>query len=356
MLGAYLLREFLQPLLCALLAFVMLFLLIDMFDDIPDFNGKHVPLPITILYFLAKQPLNLVNVIPISTLLAASFMTVSLGRNSEITAMKAAGLSIASCYRPVWISSILLCISVLCIQELVGPSAMRMADDIRLNWLDANKKRDTRIAFHNPSDGRDWLVESLDEASGVGQGIVIRQYRDDGSTEYLLKSPKGTYGPDGWTFEDAVITPFSVSGHPVGETQRHAVHPCPFPETPKDLQGYSGELENLTISELLQARHAKMKPSPKERQVMDVMLWYHGCFPLACLVGALFGVSLSITHERTGAMKGFASAVGLLVLFYLCCQFGLVMGKNGWLPPFVSGALPSLAFTTAGLATLHCRR
>jgi lipopolysaccharide export LptBFGC system permease protein LptF len=30
----------------------------------------------------------------------------------------------------------------------------------------------------------------------------------------------------------------------------------------------------------------------------------------------------------------------------------MVMGKNGWLPAFVAGALPSLTFTAAGIVTM----
>ena len=57
---------------------------------------------------------------------------------------------------------------------------------------------------------------------------------------------------------------------------------------------------------------------------------------------------MTITGQRSEAMRGFAGAVGLLVLYYIVGQVLFVAGKNGWLPPFVAGALPNLLFTTAG--------
>ena len=51
-------------------------------------------------------------------------------------------------------------------------------------------------------------------------------------------------------------------------------------------------------------------------------------------------------------VRGFAAAVAMLVLFYLIGQFTMVMGKNGWLPPFLAGAGTNLAFTAAGIVAM----
>ena len=84
----YVLREFMIPLACALAAFAFLFLVNNVFDDLPDFMSKDVPMRVVLAYFLSLQPHNLLNVIPISVLLAASFMTVMMGRNNELSAMR----------------------------------------------------------------------------------------------------------------------------------------------------------------------------------------------------------------------------------------------------------------------------
>ena len=67
----YFAASFATPLACALIAFAVLFLVNDVFDDLGDFMGKNVPATVTMTYFLACQPQNFVHVAPISTLLAA---------------------------------------------------------------------------------------------------------------------------------------------------------------------------------------------------------------------------------------------------------------------------------------------
>jgi len=56
--------------------------------------------------------------------------------------------------------------------------------------------------------------------------------------------------------------------------------------------------------------------------------------------------------KGAGIVRGFAAAVAMLVLFYLIGQFTLVLGKNGWLPPFLAGAGTNLAFTAAGIVAM----
>ena len=87
-------------------------------------------------------------------------------------------------------------------------------------------------------------------------------------------------------------------------------------------------------------------------QRLRTILWYNLTFPLASLVAAMFGFSMTIANQRSGIMRGFACAVGMLVLFYIVGQVFFVIGKNGWLPPFVAGALPALAFMAGGVANV----
>ena len=83
---------------------------------------KLIPWSVIITYLLAKQPQNLTYVIPFACLLAASFMTMVMGKNSELTALRAAGLSLFTCCIPVWIAAALSCIAMLGINESWGPA------------------------------------------------------------------------------------------------------------------------------------------------------------------------------------------------------------------------------------------
>jgi lipopolysaccharide export LptBFGC system permease protein LptF len=73
-------------------------------------------------------------------------------------------------------------------------------------------------------------------------------------------------------------------------------------------------------------------------------------------VGALLGVGLSITREGSSALRGFAMAVGIMVVYYLVGQMSVVAGKHGILPPVAAGCLPTFFFLGWGVWELHRKR
>jgi lipopolysaccharide export system permease protein len=345
--------SFAVPLVCALVAFAVLFLVNDVFDDLGDFLGKEVPAAVTLAYFLASQPQNLTHIAPISTLLAASFMTMMMGRNNEITALRAAGLSIAACAIPVWLIAGLVCVAVFTVNEALGPRSASYAQEVYTQWTEGSRKQDRNsIAFHNPAERRDWFFEDF-SPDGQSRGAIVRQYRPDGSTAWVLSALRAEHRLNTWIFTAGDVKVYetgsnNLDGPPRFFTQKMAS----YPETPDNILSHSRNWELLTLGELHRVLQDDFMPTARVRRLLRVLFWNRLTFPLASLVGALFGIALTIVPGRSGVIRGFAAAVAMLVLFYLIGQFTLVLGKNGWLPPFLAGAATNLAFTAAGMVAM----
>ena len=207
----YVLREFMIPLVCALAAFAFLFLVNNVFDDLPDFMSKNVPIRVVMAYFLSLQPHNLLNVIPISVLLAASFMTVMMGRNNELCAMRAAGMSLLTCALPVWLVACVACVCAICIGEFWGPAGLHNASRIRREWLD-NKKKDVEtvaVAAHL------LLEQALRAGHALAADVVIHD--DHVAVELLRRLPhlhQMAVAADG-------VRAHRRAGIPVGEVVHH---------------------------------------------------------------------------------------------------------------------------------------
>ena len=128
-----------------------------------------------------------------------------------------------------------------------------------------------------------------------------------------------------------------------------------FAERPAQIHEQNKPLENLNIRDIRAILRSGLLNSLRTENCLRAMFWHRLTFPLASLVGALFGFALSLSNSRSGYVKGFATAIGLLVLFFILSQFFLVLGKNGWVPPFIAGAFFPLAFFLAG-TILVCQR
>lgn len=341
-------REFLIPLACSLLAFAFLFMVNNVFDDLPDFIAARAPWTDTALYFLALQPHNLVNVIPVSVLLATSFMTMMLGRSNELCAMRAAGLSLAACALPIWLTALAATAATALIAEGWGQACTAYAANLKATHTDKGKKtRATPISTSLRQLRRDWAVISTPSPDTYAN-VVLTQFDEQDNTLWLVAAKQATcLGNGQWRFDQAVRLDFAGDRQPQSQT-RHDTLTLDLPELPLDISAPRSFLDSLSGSQALALLHRVPAPPPRTADRLRTIAWYQFTFPLASIVAACFGFAMTITGQRSEAMRGFAGAVGLLVLYYIVGQVLFVAGKNGWLPPFVAGALPNLLFTTAG--------
>lgn len=347
------------PLVCSLLAFSLLFLLNDLFDDASDFGGRAVPVLVVLKYFLCKLPVNLLHVIPVSVLLATSFMTVMLAKNNELYAMRSAGLSLAVCATPVWISAALLSVAVWWLSESLVPRCQETIIQIQQEWLSkkSSKKQALKLFKYIPGH-RDWFFADY-RGEGRSGMVVLRQNNPEGSTNWVLVAKVAGYEQGQWHFEQGEI--FRYENIDGTKPKRHACEvfeqcSLQLPESAETIAEQSKAPETLSAFELRNIIKSGLLGSKQMEGQLRALLWHRWTFPLASLVAAFFGFALTLGHGRSSYMKGFASAVATLVLYFVLAHFFLVLGKNGWVPPFLAGAFFPLAFLVAGLVLVRQRQ
>ena len=85
----YLLRSLAVPLVYCLLGFCLIYVIYDLFDNLPDFIDAATPLPEVLRFYALLMPSVLIIIAPISLLLAVLYSLSSLTKNNELTAMRA---------------------------------------------------------------------------------------------------------------------------------------------------------------------------------------------------------------------------------------------------------------------------
>ena len=71
------------------------------------------------------------------------------------------------------------------------------------------------------------------------------------------------------------------------------------------------------------------------------------CF-IITLVGIPFGAQAG--RRRGGALTGIIGALVMFFSFYVLINFGVALGKQGALAPWLAGWLPDMVFLVLGLA------
>jgi lipopolysaccharide export system permease protein len=126
----HILKEFLGVLRITTLAFITLFLLMDIVEKVDDLIEHNVPLWTGLNYFLFKLPFMFCQVAPVSVLLAVLISLGTLNKNGEITAVKAGGISLMNALSALFVSGILISALVIVIKESVTPATNKLVDKI----------------------------------------------------------------------------------------------------------------------------------------------------------------------------------------------------------------------------------
>ena len=166
LLDRYLLRELLTPLLVCLGGFSLFWVAFDLFSRLEDFRKAGMTFSDASQYYVIGFPSLLTTIVPVGFLLALLYALTNHARHHELTAMRAAGLSIWRIAVPYFGVGALLAGGLFVLNEIVVPDA-RERQDYLLQRRMANSPESLRLRrdsvnFVNEHSHRDWRIGHLD--------------------------------------------------------------------------------------------------------------------------------------------------------------------------------------------------
>jgi len=343
--------QFIIPLFCCVGGFAALFLISDVFDVLGDFLEVRAPLRVVVTYFALRQPVNLVNVLPMSLLLSSCFMVSMMGRYNEVTALRAAGISVVHWCLPVWvIAGLFACLSFVLNERWATTCSMR-SEELYQETTTAAEYRKlglAKLAYHNHEAHRDWYFQTFSR-DGEKLGVLVNQSRPNGRSLWELRAARATFSDDTWVFFDGSVTRLDDDGALAAGPEilfdTHTVEG--LDERPEEILSSMRPTEGLSVWELLRVLRVNRALPADTRNASLTMLWYRLSFPTSCIVAALLGIGLSVTRERTGALRGFATAIGLMLLYY-------ATDRRGGVAKALYGAATATELALADEASSRC--
>lgn len=165
-LDGYILREFLIKYSVLMLVFVILFILSDVYNDISDFLERKVSIRIIVFYLMCKLPGNVRFILPISMLLGCMWTMAAFGKNMEVTAMRASGVSLFRCGCPIFLVGLLVTGVNIYFNEAMIPASERKALEIYETFARGREVvQHVLLAYRSPDDKdkkspvRHWLFK-----------------------------------------------------------------------------------------------------------------------------------------------------------------------------------------------------
>jgi lipopolysaccharide export system permease protein len=366
LLDRYLLRELLLPLAFCVSGFLIVWVAGDVLTRLEDFQAQKMTALDLVEWYLVSLPEFLVQILPISLLLALLFALTAHARHHELTAIRAAGISLWRLAVPYFGVGLLASLAVLALNELWIPDVARRTEAIEQRHLAGTDIAARRIlkdfGFSCSPEGvpRTWLVGTYDTATGDMTKVQLDWARRDGTRRWLAaEAARFTNGV--WNFFNAV----EFREHPAQNVNlapvlRTNVLALPeLSETPEEIRSavkISQRLAvrsktrgvELPVTELLDYLRLHPNPQAAERSWLFTKLHGRLATPWTCLVVVVIALPFGAASGRRNIFVGVAGSIGLCFLYFVLQQFGLALGIGGYLPPWLGGWFPNLIFAGVG--------
>lgn len=201
LLDRYLLRELLIPLGYCLAGLLIFYVAFDLIGSLNSYQEKHLLFADIVELYVVKIPEILVFILPIVLLLALLYALTNHARHHEITAIRAAGISLWRICIPYLAVGFVLSLALFAMNELWVPdSADREAEILtrRTRKPGNNSETAVQLSFDNRRDGRLW-TGTYNMITHTITDPVVQCKLADGSTQ-IIKAAHADYIDGVWIF------------------------------------------------------------------------------------------------------------------------------------------------------------
>jgi len=344
-------RELLPPLLFGVGLFTTLIFAGGYVFMITEYAVKGIPLAQVVELAALYLPQIAVKTLPMGMLLAVLLGFGRLSSDWEITALRAAGVSLYRMMMPVfWMGLVVSLLAIGCNETLV-PWATARANAIRANILQRLQLTEQQ-AFGFPqwqdgrldsyvivAGGRDPQTQELFQvtiikyrAGTTREPQVVafaRRAKWNGMNEWILY--------DGWwrTAEGQFGRFRAFRAEPVAGVQ--------IRRTPLQIEALLTEVDARSFRQLRQQIRFYQREGVEPMMVrqLTVELYNKIAVPLASLIFALVGAPLAIRPQRSSPAVGFALSIAIIFLYWVLARYLVILGRSA-IPPLLASFLPNL--------------
>ncbi len=357
-LDRYMLEELAGPFGFGLAAFTLIFAATEILNIGRLVSNEHAPLWAALLVFLWSLPADIVLVIPMALLLGTLLAIQRLSGESEINALKAAGVTFARIVAPLLAVGILMSFVTLFLQEGVVPYANDQLTEIEnavINHTSAFN-RDLTVSAALPGGGRQVTIATAYEPNSRALlHVTLIQYDNHNQPRQIVFADRAEFTANTWTLENSSVYRFNPDGTTLAEP-RTAQQQVEIGENPTDLvkRMSNDDPENMSRAQIADVVRTGQLTEVELRKYVTT---YQEKLarPFACFVFILTAIPFGLRSIRSSgsASLGFGLSLAIVFVYYvvmtICAFAAEAFLATAWLWAW----MPNLIFTAIGLVRLR---
>jgi lipopolysaccharide export system permease protein len=344
----YLARETLGTILLVLAAFLALFGFFDMVADLRNI-GPLYQFQDVVLGVLLHLPERVYELTPVAVLIGTLYALSTLARHSEITVLRASGLSTKGLLSVLLQVAAIFAVLTFLFGEFVAPPAERYAARLKLQAKGSVIGQGTASGLWFKDERSFINVKSVLPDTRL-RGIRVYEFDDQARLRVVSEAVEGEYvSPASWKLSGVVQTIITADGAVVEKKPemlwRSAINP--------DILSVLMVSPDRMSLQHLSAYTKHLSDNRQKTNRYDIAMWKKVIYPLAVFVMVALALPFGYTHNRMGgvSLKIF-SGVMIGILFHMLNGLFSNLGAiNSW-SPFVSAITPSAIFMLAAMGMI----
>ena len=352
----YVLREFLIPLFYCMSGFISIYVLFELFGSFSRIAESDISFSAMVQYFCGYLAPYFHYLAPAALMLATLYTMWNFCRHSEITAMRASGVSFIAIVKPVLAVAVFVAVFVAWVNESYVPAKAQWAAQMRTDRFDMEKaSKADNLVYRNAAAGRIWNVDNVLDGDGRKLRNVRLTFDREGGVRLMsVFSERVDYIDGEWWFTRPQIQHFDVRGQeiatPVPELDALTLRVFPgLDEKPEDFLAQNRPWKFTSTAGRFRYLEEHRELDKYRRRDYTYDAWSLMMSPFACIVITLFAIPAGIASGRQSVFKGILGALGLFFAFYALDIGCMVLAKNGLLWPVPASILPSVVFLLLGI-------
>jgi len=346
----YLLRQYLGFMGVALAVAAALFFVIDLLQTLDRYLRVKPPLLYIAEHFLYRMPAALHESLPIVMLVATIFMFLTLSRYHELTALKAAGLSLYRVSAPILLLGLAVAVGSGLFQELALPILNERGNEVDRVKIRGQQPRHlesrSRIWLRS-GDTRFYRVELLSPVTSELYGVTVLEIDDQFRLVNRLDARKAHWTPAGWDVSEGAYREITPTGQVSTVPFKHAA--IELDEAFSDFTQIQKPVDAMSYLELrdyvnrLQAAGFQVK-----KYLVD--LYSKVSSPLKNLIMVLVAIPFALQSPRGGRLFGVGLAIAIMAGYTVVHYVALGFSRADLLPPLLAAWTANVIFLGIGAA------
>ena len=351
----YILRQFIMTAIFALIAFTIVFLVVDMMENLDDFLDRKATIGIIVTYYFYFMPEIIKLMVPVAMLLSALFTTGRLSTFNELAALKSSGVSLYRFMVPLLLFATLVSGASVYFNGWVVPFANKKKLEVGRIYFQKNIEFVSRNnIFIQDSETRIISIGMFDDRQNIAHQVSVQDFDKYDPTvvvaRYDADRMEWNASEKSWTLFKGTERRFDAGKEAVTQFGIMPIGSLRF--SPEDIRKKQEKTDEMDYNDL------KDFIDNQQSVGHDVSRWlvdFYGkiSFPFASFIVVLFGVPFSSVKRRSGLGVEFGIALAICFLYMIFLKVSQAFGYNGDLNPLLTAWLANIIFFIVGIYNLR---